>query len=118
MSTGKYSPLCPHAHESGWDAYRFNCYGETPAPWNKELADAGVEYDEKTMYDNYDDEGFDSYGYSSFDADGNYVGVGNGVDRYGYTEMDYLVDSGNGGDLHSNMQYGYGTRLTAFVRNR
>ena len=62
MSTGKYSPLCPHAHESGWEAYRFNCYSETPAPWNKELADAGVKYDEKSMYDNYDDEGFDSYG--------------------------------------------------------
>ena len=113
MGTGKYSPLCPHASEPGWDAYKFNCYGEVPAYWNKEL------YDSKTMYDNYDDEGFDSYGYSCFDADGNYVGCGDGIDRYGYTEMDYLTDSANGGDLYYDLQsYGGGSRMTSFVRNR
>lgn len=118
MGTGKYSPICPHAHEEGWEAYRFNCYGETPVEWNQAVHDAGVVYDTKTMFDNYDDEGFDSYGYSAFDADGDYIGIGDGIDRYGYTEIDYLVDSINGGNLHVDMQSGYGTRLTAFVRNR
>ena len=113
MGTGKYSPLCPHAHESGWEAYKFNCYGELPAAWSMRS------YDEKTMYDSYDDEGFDSYGYSAFDADGNYVGGGSGIDRYGYTEMDYLTDSANGGNLYYDLQgYGGGSRMTSFVRNR
>jgi hypothetical protein len=119
MSVGKYSPLCPHADEPGWDAFKFNCYGEVPAEWSQEIADSGVGYDEKTMFDNYDDEGFDSYGYSCFDADGNYVGVGDGIDRYGYTEMNYLIDSSNGGDLYYDIQsYGGGSRMTSFVRNR
>ena len=118
MGVGKYSPLCPHADEPGWDAYKFNCYGEVPVEWNKEVADSGVVYDEKTMFDNYDDEGFDSYGYSAFDADGNYVGIGNGIDRYGYTEMEYLLDSLNGGELHAERQCGYFAPMTSFVRNR
>jgi hypothetical protein len=105
MSTGKYSPLCPHANEPGYDSFKFNCYGEVPAEWNKDS------YDEKTMFVNYDDEGFDSYGYSCFDADGEYVGCGNGIDRYEYTEMDYLTS----GDLY---YYGNFTRMTSFVRNR
>lgn len=84
MSIGKYSPA--------WVKKEcvFNCYGKVPEPWNAEVIAAGVEYDEKTMFGNYDDEGFDYYGYSSFDSDGNYVGVGNGIDRKGCTEMDYL----------------------------
>ena len=118
MSTGKYSPLCPHANETGWDAYKFNCYGETPVEWNQEVHDSGVEYDPKTMFDDYDDEGFDSYGYSCFDIDGDYVGSGGGVDRYGYTEMDYLMDSANGGDLHAQMWCGYGTPLNHFERKK
>ena len=118
MSVGKYSPLCPHAN-TGWAAYKFNCYGETPAEWSVEMHNSGVEYDEKTMCANYDDEGFDSYGYSAFDDEGNYVGVGNGVDRYGYTENDYLMDSINGGDFHSDLQgWGGGQVLTSFKRNR
>lgn len=84
MSQGKYSPVCPHARED-YD-YVFNCYGKPVAAYR-----AGDEYDEKTMFGNYDDEGFDSYGYSCFDEDGNYVGIGDGVDRLGYTEYDYLV---------------------------
>ena len=116
MSTGKYSPLCPHAHEDGYGAYVYNCYGETPVEWNQAVYDAGVEYNEKTMFDNYDDEGFDSYGYSGFDIDGNYVGNGQGIDRYGYTEDDYLHDSINSGDLHNDVRYS--TPMSAFVRNR
>ena len=99
MSTGKYSPICPHANEPGWDVFKFNCYGELPAEYSKE------HYDEKTMFDDYDDEGFDCYGYSAFDADGNYVGFCNGIDRAGYTEMDYLQASINGDDLHGDIRY-------------
>jgi hypothetical protein len=84
MSRGKYSPVWVKKECS------FNCYGKVPAPWNSEVIADGVQYDEKTMFGNYDHEGFDSYGYSCFDSDGKYVGIGNGVDRNGYTEMDYL----------------------------
>ena len=68
------------------------------------------------MYGNYDPEGFDMYGYSAFDEDGNYVGSGSGVDRAGYTEDDYLMDSINGGDLWGNI--GYCDILKEFKRNR
>lgn len=88
MSRGKYSPKCPHANQN-YD-YKFNSFGALPVPWTDAAEKAGVKYDEKTMFPNYDDEGFDSYGYSCFDADGNYVGIGDGVDRLGNTEMDYL----------------------------
>ena len=84
MSRGKYSPNLPAGK-----TFIFNCYGQVPAAWSKDIAESGVAYDEKTMFDNYDDEGFDSYGYSAFDRDGNYT-FGNGVDRNGYTEFDYL----------------------------
>ncbi len=111
MSTGKYSPLCPHAAERDYSAFVYNCYGELPPAYDH----AAGEYNQKLHYDNYDSEGFDSYGYSCFDEDGNYVGCGDGIDRYGYTEMDYLKDSANGGDLYYS---GYFTRMNAFVRNR
>jgi hypothetical protein len=88
MSRGKYSPNLPRDKE-----FIYNCYGKVPAEWSKEIADSGVAYDEKTMFDNYDDEGYDRYGYSAFDCDGNYVGIGDGVDRNGYTEMEYLCMS-------------------------
>jgi hypothetical protein len=114
MSTGKYSPLCPHANTPGWDMFKYNCYGEVPAEWSQEVYEDGIEYDEKTMFGDYDDEGFDSYGYSAFDLDGNYVGIGNGIDRYGYTEMDYLTR----GDLYYDVQQWGGVRLTQFMRTR
>jgi hypothetical protein len=85
MSQGKYSPRCPHARDGKYE-YKFNCYGKIPLAYDhtKDV------YDEKLQFGNYDDEGFDSYGYSAFDIDGNYMGIGEGVDRLGYTEMDYL----------------------------
>jgi len=90
MGVGKYSPILPHAN-TGYD-YRYNCYGKEPAPWSSELEAAGVEYDAKTMFGDYDSEGYDSYGYSCFDADGQYVGLGYGVDRAGMTEDDYAAE--------------------------
>jgi hypothetical protein len=83
MSRGKYSPNCPNAN-LGLEHFQYNCYGQVPTPWSND-------YDEKTMYGDYDDEGYDSYGYSAFDAEGLYVGSGHGVDRDGYTEEEYLT---------------------------
>ena len=88
MSRGKYSPILPQGKQ-----YIHNCYGQTPAPWSKEIAESGIHYDELTMFDDYDDEGYDRYGYSCFDANGEYAGTGGGVDRAGYTENDYLAMS-------------------------
>ncbi len=86
MSQGKYSPRTPNANK-GWDFFNRNCYGQIPPDYT-----VGVdEYDEKLHFADYDDEGFDRYGYSAFDADRNYVGVGNGIDRLGYTEFDYIT---------------------------
>ena len=84
MSRGKYSPTVYRVER---EHFIYNCYGKMPAPWDS------VNYDEKTMFGNYDSEGYDSYGYSAFDEHGNYVGIGDGVDRAGYTELDYLTMS-------------------------
>lgn len=89
MSKGKYSPTVYYREQKD-ETFDKNCYGQTPAEWSQEVADRGVQFDEKTMFGNYDSEGFDSYGYSAFDTEGNYVGIGSGIDRNGYTEMDYL----------------------------
>ena len=83
MSRGKYSPSLTSMHTG---PYTFNCYGEEPVVWAHA---AGEAFDEKTMFGDYDCEGFDSYGYSAFDADGNYC-FGGGVDRNGLTELQYL----------------------------
>lgn len=87
MSQGKYSPNYPHP--SSFDGFEFNCFGNVPAKWDMDVAKY-TEYDQKTMFPGYDSEGFDSYGYSAFDVDGNYD-FGSGVDRNGMTEQDYLV---------------------------
>lgn len=97
MSRGKYSP-----NRVGNGPYIYNAYGELPLPWNKEVEEQGVQYDERTMFANYDADGYDSYGYSCFDSDGVYVGIGSGVDRNGYTELDYLVMSD---DDYFNVSY-------------
>jgi predicted nucleic acid-binding protein len=85
MSRGKYSPNLPRGKE-----FIYNCYAEVPTEWSKEVAEGILVYDEKTMFVNYDDEGYDSYGYSAFDRFGTYSGIGGGVDRNGYTEYEYL----------------------------
>lgn len=107
MSRGKYSPWCYDNNQADTE-YKFNCYGETPVEWNKE------NYDEKLMFDNYDSEGFDSYGYSAFEEDGTYAGAGSGIDRYGYTENDYLCMS----DDKFDDVCAYAKVLTEFKRNR
>ena len=88
MSRGKYSPCLPKNDDRD---FTFNCYKQFPTVWNSDVEKAGVVYDEKTMFGNYDSEGFDCYGYSAFNADGSYAGIGSGVDRLGNTEYDYLT---------------------------
>ena len=85
MSKGKYSPVRPNA-DKGMDIYVYNARKEIPPEYI-----AGTHFDEELHMANYDAEGFDSYGYSGYDIDGQYVGMGNGIDRLGYTEMDYLM---------------------------
>lgn len=83
MSRGKYSPFLKEVSD-----YIYNAKGELPAPWK-----GGSEYDAETMFDNYDKDGYDSYGYSAYDSEGKFVGIGDGVDRAGYTESEYLCMS-------------------------
>jgi hypothetical protein len=47
------------------------------------------DWDERVHFADYDSEGYDSYGYSAFLENGEYIGDGQGVDRDGYTEHDY-----------------------------
>lgn len=79
--------MCPPKKEG---AFVFNCYKQIFAPWTLEIKESNIVYYEKTMFTNYDSEGFDYYGYSAFDTNGDYVGIGNRVDRLGYTKIDYL----------------------------
>ena len=89
MSRGKYSPTLNqrliHAD------YIYNAYGQIPPELPDDAEERKRVYDEKIHFPNYDSEGFDSYGYSAFDEKGMiYLGIGEGVDRNGYTEFDYL----------------------------
>jgi len=101
MSRGKYSVLAYKHWPDGYE-YKFNCYGKEPEPWTKEMKDAGLVFDSKTMFADYDEEGYDRYGYSAFDLDGNFVGHGMGVDRESWTEMDYLTHRDNSEDYREN----------------
>lgn len=85
MAQGKYSPVY-----RGKGPWIYNCYGQLPVSCEKKGPD--FVYDEKTMYANYDKNGFDSYGYSAFDAKGNYA-QGRGVDLAGNTEAAYAFMS-------------------------
>lgn len=92
MSKGKYSPTVYSRNDKD-EQFDKNCYGQSCVEWSQAVADSGVVYNEKLMFPNYDSQGFDSYGYSAFDNDGEYVGVGYGVDRRGYTESQYQAMS-------------------------
>lgn len=93
MSRGKYSPTLysPNLLERTEKDYIYNAKGEIPP----NPTEAGL-YDPEIHFGNYDEDGFDSYGYSAYNAKGEYVGVGgDGVDRNGYTEFDYLLMTDN-----------------------
>ena len=106
MSQGKYSPWCYRNRQVV--EYDKNAYGE-------DTIDVDVfNYNEMLMFANYDSQGFDSYGYSAFDIDGNYVGIGSGIDRYGRTEYEYLCMDP---DDYDDVQY-CSIELTEFARKR
>lgn len=86
---GKYSVLA-YKHWPDDYEYGFNAYGKEPEDWNPEVQNRS-EYNSIAMFPNYDEEGYDSYGYSAFDKNGDFVGHGEGVDRAGYTESDYMA---------------------------
>jgi len=91
MSKGKYSPslTCQQTSRSYRD-YCYNADKQIPPVWTLEMKERGEIYNTRLYFADYDADGYDSYGYSAFDADGNYVGIGGGIDRWGYTEDDYL----------------------------
>lgn len=94
MSKGKYSPAMTREQINRPDSdYIYNADGQIPPEWTLELEAKGVEYDQRLHFANYDKDGYDTYGYSAFDANGNYVGEQRGVDRWGYTEDEYLCMS-------------------------
>mgnify|MGYP000101808526 CR=1 FL=1 len=86
MSRGKYSPFLPKHTGEDNEIYKFNAFKEIPAigPFKE------GEYNEAVHFANYDSNGYDYYGYSALNRDGEYVGIGMGVDSAGYTESDYL----------------------------
>lgn len=85
MSQGKYSPTM-FGKDFSKLSFEYNAKGEIPpSTWDV--------YNEEIHFGNYDKDGFDSYGYSAYDHDGNYVGICEGVDRNGCTEMEYLCMS-------------------------
>ncbi len=87
MSKGKYSPAWKKQPD---DAYIYNAVGEVPIwVYSKD----GEPFREMIHFANYDVDGYDSYGYSAWSSDGEYVGPGNGIDRNGYTENEYLCMS-------------------------
>lgn len=83
---GKYSPYQAKVKKTD---FSFNAYGAMPVAWTEAAEKAGVVYNPVTMLPAFDDEGFDCYGYSCFSAEGVYLGLGDGVDRGGYTESQY-----------------------------
>jgi len=90
MSRGKCSIEGFKKWPEGYE-FRFNCYGDEPVEWTREMAAAGdPSYNAKTMFGCFDEEGYDYYGYSCFDENGEFVGNGKGIDRAGYTEDDYM----------------------------
>lgn len=90
MSKGKYSPaLTREDVDRPYSEYKYNADRQIPPPYDPEKDT----YDERTHFDNYDENGYDSYGYSAFLEDSTFVGLGQGIDRWGYTEDDYLTMS-------------------------
>lgn len=83
MSRGKYSVKAYINKPKG-----FNAKGQEPIPYDASSTDP-EHYVLSASH--FDDEGYDGYGYSCYDKDGKYAGDGEGVDRAGWTEMDYVM---------------------------
>lgn len=85
MSRGKYSPNLPKANCLIED-FKFNSKGEMPTDY-----EIGMTYDTEIHGCGFGADGFDMYGYSSYDETGKFVGDGEGIDRNGYTSDDYMM---------------------------
>lgn len=81
---GKYSPNLPTA-DKPYEYFDRNAYGHIPPVFNPDKD----EWNEALHFVNYDPDGYDWYGYSAFDDDGDY-GEG-GIDRNGVTEEEYML---------------------------
>jgi len=91
MSKGKYSPALSFKDANRpYTAYCYNADRQCPPEWTLEMKERGEIYDERIYFGNYDENGYDSYGYSAFLEDGTFIGLGQGIDRWGYTEDDYI----------------------------
>lgn len=88
MSQGKYSPRAPNTGNHINYEFKYNCHGEIAPHYHP--AD---QYVSALHFTNYDEEGFDAYGYSAFYRSGIFAGHGCGIDRLGYTENEYMVMS-------------------------
>lgn len=89
MSRGKYSPNLPNANMP-MSYFKYNAKGDLPPE-----RPAGTDYQSELYAADYDPDGYDMYGYSSYDIDGNYIGdigAASGIDRNGITETEYLID--------------------------
>lgn len=83
---GKYSPNLPTA-DKPYEYFDRNAYGHIPPAY---VLGEDV-YNEALHFADYDPDGYDVYGYSAFDEDGDY-GL-DGIDRNGMTEKEYVVMS-------------------------
>lgn len=83
MSIGKYSPNLPHCND-GYEDYNYNSHGE------QNHCAEGAKWVDELHFCDYDQDGYDYYGYSAFNASGDFVGTGLGVDRNGITELEYI----------------------------
>lgn len=88
MSRGKYSVRAFKRWPEGYEL-KFNSRGQIP-PDRALVVDQGLEWIPELHDDGYDEEGYDYYGYSAFNRAGEFVGHGQGVDRAGWTEKDYM----------------------------
>lgn len=92
MSKGKYSPsltrkmIAEHTDQT----FIYNSLGDPDSTFP-----LGEIYIESLHFDIYDAEGYDRYGYSAWNEDGTFAGHGAGIDRWGYTEMEYMGMSDN-----------------------
>lgn len=93
MSTGKYSPTV------------FSAYADDQDWWEKNGGGFGNGVDPDSECD---DDGYDSYGYSGR--------FGDGPDREGYTELNYLNDGIDGGALVEDVAIFWGFDGTRPVR--
>ena len=83
MSKGKYSPSLYKTRLT--KDFNYNAHGKIPPSSQEE-----GHFKADIHMDGHDSDGYDRYGYSSLDEYGNFIGFGEGKDRLGYTEMDYL----------------------------